>query len=208
MHGKNTSKMKIDRWCLCLCFQKLQLPCSSLSFNASFPASLNLEQRTRGANRVCYASASNNHTHTHTHTRLTGQSFETYSISLSIWSLSPPQTSPVTSLLMADLNPPLTGLCYPGSGEMQIDSRSEVAFFEGLNILRTLSFQARLEESQVNVSLHLLRWVFRSTIATQTGVCLIWEASLALSHCSVYHTWKSDITASDEWLTHTKAELI
>ncbi len=83
------------------------------------------------ANRVCYASTSNNRTRTHTNTRLTGQSFETYSISLSIWSLSPPQTSPVTSLLMADLNPPLTGLCYPGSGEMQIDSRSEVAFFWG-----------------------------------------------------------------------------
>ncbi len=154
--GKNTSKTKASS-------AGAQLACSSLSSNASFPASLNLEQRTRGANRVRYASTSNNRTRTHTNTRLTGQSFETYSISLSIWSLSPPQTSPVTSLLMADLNPPLTGPCYPGSGEMQIDSRSEVAFFEGLNILRTLSFQTRLEESQVNVSLHLPRWVFRTT---------------------------------------------
>lgn len=199
--GKSTSKTKASS-------AGAQVACSSLSSNASFPASLNLEQRTRGANRVRYASTSNNRTRTHTSTRLTGQSFETYSISLSIWSLSPPQTSPVTSLLMADLNPPLTGPCYPGSGEMQIDSRSEVAFFEGLNILRTLSFQTRLEESQVNVSLHLPRWVFRTTIAAQTGVCLIWEASLVFSCCSVYHTWKSDITASDVWLTHTKPELI
>lgn len=187
-------------------FQTQQPTCSSLSSNASFPASLNLEQRTRGANRVRYASASNNHTHTQTHTRLTGQSFETYSISLSIWSLSPPQTSPVTSLLMADLNPPLTGLCYPGSGEMQIDSRSEVAFFEGLSILRALSFQARLEESQVNVSLYLPRWVFLTSSAAQTVVCLIWGSVsrfltlLCLSHMKIryccirwvidsYQTW-------------------
>ncbi|CAM4600193.1 unnamed protein product [Leuciscus chuanchicus] len=58
---------------------------------------------------------------------------------------------------MADLNPPLTGLCYPGSGEMQIDSRSEVAFFEGLSILRALSFQARLEESQISKNMNINR---------------------------------------------------
>lgn len=61
---------------------------------------------------------------------LSRQSWETQNVTLSI-SSSPLGKSPSeTSLSPADLLVPLTGPCYPGTGEMQIDFISAMAFLK------------------------------------------------------------------------------
>ena len=64
------------------------------------------------------------------HIPLSRQSWETRNVTLSISSFPLCKSPSITSLSPADLRGPLTGPCYPGTGEMQIDFISGMAFLK------------------------------------------------------------------------------
>lgn len=76
---------------------------------------------------------SNSHTFS-----LSRQSQETQNVTLSISSFPLCKSPSITSLSPTDLQGPLTGPCYPGTREMQIDSISAMAFLKPLQVTETV----------------------------------------------------------------------